>query len=116
MPKAAMVSALGLGGVLSILMLNVGRRMVMSDTPFSTALIDQRGETRWRQHRLALLHPGEQVKAGDEDGIVVDHDYISLMLIVRFYRRSDIVKVLGDGEAANCGGLQAYAEITSAAE
>ncbi len=46
--------------------------MVMSNTPFISALDDQHSEARWGRHRIAILHPGKLVKAGDHYGVVTE--------------------------------------------
>ena len=66
-------------GAASILWLNVWGRMVMSDTPFTTALCDQHGEARRPRHRLAVLHPGKFVKAGDQNSVVTKHNGVPFL-------------------------------------
>src|SRR5713226_1107240 len=61
-------------GAISLLRLNMWRRMVMSYMPFSVAFYDQHSEARWCGHRLALLHPGKLVKASNHDSVVTQHD------------------------------------------
>src|SRR5659263_144538 len=63
----------------SLLFLNVGRRMVMSNTPFTAALDDQHSEARWTRHRHAILHAGKLVKSGDHYSVVTEHDGVPLL-------------------------------------
>jgi hypothetical protein len=52
--------------------------MMMGDMPFTVALGDKHGEARWSQYRLAILHAGKSIKAGDDD-VVVKHDVMPFL-------------------------------------
>src|ERR1700675_2663166 len=49
----------------SLLWLNVWRRMVMSDMPFTAALSNKHGEAARSGYRFALTHSGKLVKPGE---------------------------------------------------
>ena len=53
--------------------------MVMGDAPFAAALRDQHGKARWTRYRLALLHPCELVKPGDQYGVIVNRNGMTLL-------------------------------------
>src|SRR5512146_3292848 len=62
-----------------LLCLNVRRRMVMRDMPFTAALGNEHGETRRPRYRLAFLHTGKLVKARDHNGVVAYHNGVTLL-------------------------------------
>ena len=51
----------------------------MSDTPFTADLGNKHGKTRWPRHRLAVLHPGKFVKAGDYHSVVTEYDGVPFL-------------------------------------
>ena len=40
--------------------------------PFTSALGDKHGVTRWTRYRLSLYHPSERLKPRNHDGLIVD--------------------------------------------
>ena len=47
---------------------------MMRYAPFTSALGNKHGEARWTRYRFAVHHPGERVKAGDLNRVIVDCD------------------------------------------
>ena len=60
----------------SLLWLNVWRRMVMSDMPFTAALSHKHGEAARAGYKLTLTHSGKLVKTGEYYSVLTDHDCV----------------------------------------
>ena len=48
--------------------------MMMHYAPFTSALGDKHGETRWARNWFAIDYPSKSVEASDHDCIIVDYD------------------------------------------
>jgi hypothetical protein len=62
--------------VASLLWLNMWRRMVMSDVPFTAALSNKHREAARTGYRLALTHSGKLIKPGEYYSVLTDHDCV----------------------------------------
>ena len=52
----------------------------MSDTPFTVAFRDKHGDVRWRRCRLTILRAGKGVMTGDDNGVVINHDGMRILI------------------------------------
>jgi hypothetical protein len=46
----------------------------MSDQPFTVVVEEKHGEARRSRHRLTLFRPGKLIKAGNDYGVITEHE------------------------------------------